>query len=98
MLVPNIRPHRAARVVTLWLSSLMNWSYLARLPIIGILLVAERIAFVAPNNPGPKGEEMAKYGHVDTITRIATWFPLFSLVSNALTKAIRHIHIVSCFK
>ena len=24
-------------------------------------MIAERVAFIAPNNPGPKGEEIAKY-------------------------------------
>ena len=47
-------------------------------------MIAERIAFIAPNNPGPKGEEIAKYGRADMVTRIATWFPIFSLVSVGL--------------
>ena len=43
-------------------------------------MIAERVAFIAPNNPGPKREEIANYGRVDVVTRIATWFPIFSLV------------------
>ena len=59
----------------------MTWLHLTRITIVAILLVTEKVAFIAPNNLGPKEEEMAKYSCVDTATCIATWFPVFSLVS-----------------
>ena len=58
----------------------MHWLYVARIPAVAVLMIAEKVAFIAPNNPGPKREEIAKYGRVDVVTRIATWFPIFSLV------------------
>ncbi|TBU47721.1 hypothetical protein BD309DRAFT_987847 [Dichomitus squalens] len=42
-------------------------------------MVAERVAFIAPNRPAPKGEEMEKFGRADKVTRTATWFPRISL-------------------
>lgn len=48
----------------------MNWLYIARILAVAALLVAERITFIAPHNPGPKDKEMAKYSHADTVTRI----------------------------
>ena len=76
-------PHRSIKtyVSQSFSCATMTWLHLTRITIVAILLVAEKVAFIAPNNPGPKEEEMAKYGRADTATRIATWFPVFSLVS-----------------
>ncbi len=67
----------------------MSWLYVARIPAVALLMVAEWIAFIAPNNPGPMGANfklvIAKYGQAPAyaITRVSTWFPIFSLVSGA---------------
>ena len=60
----------------------IHWLYIARIPTVALLFVAERIEFIAPHNAGPEDSDMARYGRADTVTRIATWFPIFSLVSN----------------
>ena len=60
----------------------MHWLYIARIPAVAVLLAAGRIAFIAPHSAGPKDKEMARYGRADTVTRIATWFSIFSLVSD----------------
>lgn len=72
----------------------MHWLYVARIPAVAVLMIAEKVAFIAPNNPGPKREEIAKYGRVDVVTRIATWFPIFSLVRDVHLDVVRTLSFV----
>ncbi|PIL28762.1 hypothetical protein GSI_08806 [Ganoderma sinense ZZ0214-1] len=58
----------------------MSLRYLLKVPAFALIMVAEKLAFYPPTNLVPKGEELAKFGKADGITRIAGWFPTFGLV------------------